>query len=245
MSSHQYHFSLLQIIEGVTLTLNQWLEKKEDNQLKVNDDIIAIRNVTLDKKIDPETRNRVKISVKFFAYTESCTLFTSALSYFMSALNITFIDTLTISPPPACAKGSIEEMKPMWSCAVSNVKQGKIKELGVSDLDTDQLKELYEWAEETKPSTNQINLDACCVIPPEMNEFASMKEIRLLTHNDPRDILPNDKLSKLLTDVNIPNANEWKCLWVLRFSANQIANGVTDAKGYILFLTKVANLPTN
>ena len=218
--------------------MNQWFEAKKDYELQINQDVVAIRNVTLEKKIHSEIRDRVKISVKFFAYTESCTLFTSALSYLMSALNISFIDTLTISPPPTRAKGSIEEMKPMWSCAVSNVMQGKIKELGVSDLDTEQLKELYEWAEETKPSTNQINLDACCVIPPEMNEFASMKEIRLLTHNDPRDILPNDKLSKTLSDLNIADAKEWKCLWLLRYSANQIANGVIDAKGYMLFLTK-------
>lgn len=232
-------------MEGLTLTLSRWCEGKEANELKINQDVVAIRNATLEKKIDPETRDRVKISVKFFAYTESCALFTSALSYFMSALNVTFIDTLTISPPPTRAKGSIEEMKPMWSCAVSNVMQGKIKELGVSDLDTEQLKELYEWAEETKPSTNQINLDACCVIPPEMKEFASLKEIRLLTHNDPRDILPSDKFSKMLSDLNIPDAKKWKCLWLLRYSANQIANGVIDARGYMLFLTKVDDVSNN
>ena len=228
-------------MEGIRETLDEWAKEKEKNQINVNEDVMAIQNMSLAKKINPETRDRVKVLVKFFAYNESCTLFTSALSYFMSALNITFIDSLTISPPPTCAKGSIEGMKAIWSCAVSNVRQNKIKELGVSDLNFEQLKDLYEWAEETKPTTNQINQDACCVIPPEMNEFATMNEIRLLTHNDPRDILPSDKLSKMLSDANIHHADKWRCLWVLRYSANQIANGVIDAKGYMVFLTRMTD----
>lgn len=104
----------------------------------------------------------------------------------MSVLQVTDLDSLTLSPPPDRKDGTIEGLKAVWSCAVANVLNGSIKDLGVSDLDTNQLKELYEWTETVKPSTNQVNLEACCVIPPEMNEFAQSKDIRLLTHNDPR-----------------------------------------------------------
>lgn len=37
-----------------------------------------------------------------------------------------------------------------------------------------------------KPNTNQVNLDSCCVMPPEMTAFARDNDIQLLTHNDPK-----------------------------------------------------------
>ena len=38
---------------------------------------------------------------------------------------------------------------------------------------------------QVKPSINQVNLDSCCVMPPELVEFAKECDIQLLTHSDP------------------------------------------------------------
>ena len=37
-----------------------------------------------------------------------------------------------------------------------------------------------------KPEIVQINLEVCCVVPPELASFARANDIQLLTHNDPK-----------------------------------------------------------
>lgn len=185
--------------------------------------------------MDQVTRSDLKVAVKIFTYTESCVVFTDAINLLMSSLGTDYIDSLTLALPPS-RKKSIDDMKSIWTCAVSNVINGSIHDLGVSDLDADQLQELYAWAEDVTPTTNQINLDACCVIPPELNEFAKQKNIRLLTHNDPRDILPKDKLTPILESSGLPDASQYSVLWIGRYSVFITANGVIDSKGYIIAL---------
>lgn len=40
--------------------------------------------------------------------------------------------------------------------------------------------------EQVKPSSNQVNLASCCVMPPDLTAFAKEFDIQLLTHNDPK-----------------------------------------------------------
>jgi len=225
-----------QLLEGLKLTVEEW--KGIGSDILQEDGKGTIESTTLKYSIDPETRSGLKVSVKIFTYTESCSVFTDALQTVMKSLGVDFIDSLTISLPPSRTKGSIEEMKSIWKCAVKNVANGRIKDLGVSDLNADQLKELYAWADDIKPSTNQVNLDACCVIPPELNDFAKDKQIRLLTHNDPRDILPKDHLTSILRDANLPDPETWSPLWAGRYSVLVTGNGVIEAKGYIVSLVR-------
>lgn len=39
-----------------------------------------------------------------------------------------------------------------------------------------------------KPSSNQVNLASCCVMPPDLTAFAKEFDIQLLTHNDPKGV---------------------------------------------------------
>lgn len=39
---------------------------------------------------------------------------------------------------------------------------------------------------QVKPSSNQVNLASCCVMPPDLTAFAKEFNIQLLTHNDPK-----------------------------------------------------------
>lgn len=251
--------------------LEQWKCCPEENQevLEAPKGTLIIRNKRQIKNNTPSSHETsssfgsTKVSVKFFTYTERCSIFTDAMNLLMNGLEVDHIDSLTLSPPPydlrtgLSSSGSIEEMKAIWSCAVKNVKSGKIKELGVSDLDTKQLKDLYNWStgvstsdggdnssgtdgdrQIVKPSMNQVNLDVCCTIPPDMKDFATTHDIRLLTHNDPRDFVPSDRLLSLLTDVKFPDETEWHHLWAIRYTIVMTGNGVIQNKGYLLALIR-------
>jgi len=39
-----------------------------------------------------------------------------------------------------------------------------------------------------------VNLASCCVVPPDLQEFAAEKDIKIQTHNDPGIILPEKSL---------------------------------------------------
>ena len=227
------HVCVFQVVAGLELTLQAWNQNQEECSETLENGCLVIRNLPLVKKLDPGARPGLKVVVKIFTYSESCAVFTNAINFLMSSLGTDYIDSLTLALPPS-RKKSIEEMKSIWTCAVTNVISGKIRDLGVSDLDAGQLEELYAWAEEVKPTTNQINLETCCVIPPELNDLANLKNIRLLTHNDPRDILPTDRLTPLLTAAAVPHAADYRCLWIGRYSVLVTANGVIESKGFVV-----------
>lgn len=81
------------------------------------------------------------------------------------------------------SKNSIDELKKLWNVLESYADEKRICQLGIADLDTESLVELHTSCR-IKPTISQINLSACCVVPPSMQEFCSKNEIQLLTHSD-------------------------------------------------------------
>lgn len=79
---------------------------------------------------------------------------------------------------------ALNELKSLWNVLEDYAQQKKICHLGIADLDTDSFQELYECSK-VKPTIAQINLKACCVVPPSLQEFCTQNEIQLLTHSDP------------------------------------------------------------
>lgn len=49
---------------------------------------------------------------------------------------------------------------------------------------------------QVKPSSNQVNLASCCVMPPDLTAFAKQFDIQLLTHNDPKGKACLNKLTE-------------------------------------------------
>lgn len=45
---------------------------------------------------------------------------------------------------------------------------------------------MFGFLDQVKPSSNQVNLASCCVMPPDLTAFAKEFDIQLLTHNDPK-----------------------------------------------------------
>lgn len=85
---------------------------------------------------------------------------------------------------------AIDELKKLWQVLESYADDKRISQLGIADLDTDTLIELYTSCR-IKPTISQINLSACCVVPPSMQEFCAKNEIQLLTHSDSEGNLEN------------------------------------------------------
>lgn len=108
---------------------------------------------------------------------------------------------------------TLEHLQPAWEQLEALVRSQKIAAIGTSDLDKDLLEQLYNWAQvclklrgggahrcplstsvhkscatlncsQVKPSSNQVNLASCCVMPPDLTAFAKEFDIQLLTHND-------------------------------------------------------------
>lgn len=82
---------------------------------------------------------------------------------------------------------ALNDLKQLWEILETYANDGKITQLGVADLDTDTLTQLYKTCE-IKPTIAQINLSACCVVPPSLQSFCATHEIQLLTHSDPEGI---------------------------------------------------------
>lgn len=70
----------------------------------------------------------------------------------------------------------------------------------------------YPFLYQVKPSSNQVNLASCCVMPPDLTAFAKEFDIQLLTHNDPKGetefcVLCDLDVNSLLTDYRCSNAS--------------------------------------
>lgn len=90
---------------------------------------------------------------------------------------------------------AVHELKELWQALETYADDKRICQLGIADLDTDTLIDLYQSCR-IKPTIAQINLSACCVVPPSMQEFCTKNEIQLLTHSDSegKKLLLNDNV---------------------------------------------------
>lgn len=233
-----------ELSECITSTVSGWLESadKDDLQYAINAQCI---NAKYMETVTEEERNELKLTVKLFVDCRTATAdtITDALSEVMTSLNVSFIETVILSVPED--QRSIESLDPLWSVLEQHVKEVRVYSLGVSDLNKDQLQELYEWTT-VKPCINQVNLTTCCVIPPELTEYAREHDIQLLTHNDPPVILSDTDFQQLMSGLltNPADSSLWMPSWVARYSALIKCRGVIKFKGYAVRATRdVRQLP--
>ena len=125
------------------------------------------------------------MNIKVFLFNNDKNELEHAIQFVKEELAIKSIDQLALSFTPDEQQTNLQLIKPLWS-VLENKSENELIEFGVSDLSTSELTDLFNGATSIKPFFNQINLDSCCTIPPEMSDFAKLNNIRLLTHNDPR-----------------------------------------------------------
>nr|XP_042904133.1 glutamate--cysteine ligase regulatory subunit isoform X2 [Parasteatoda tepidariorum] len=206
-----------EVCDSVSGAFQMWL-KSIYTSYNFDSDVVFCDN-NPDMKVEKSDRAELKISA-------------------METLGIQMIDSLILSLP-ALSNDEIFDLnniKPLWIELENLVAEGKIVTIGISDLDTKELTTLYEWTQ-VKPSVNQVNLESCCVMPTEMIAFAKENDIQLLTHNDPKVLLPNEMFKKIL-EPGVKNPDEWKRAWIVRYSVVVKFRGIIQNKGYLLSATK-------
>ncbi|XP_075254021.1 glutamate--cysteine ligase regulatory subunit-like [Convolutriloba macropyga] len=111
--------------------------------------------------------------------------------------------------------------------------------VGFSDLNAASLRDVYDNAH-NKPSIDQINSDVCCSPPEDLVALCKEKDIQLLTHNDPRDILSEDVMAEILSShlTHHKDLLGWQVAWVLRYSGLVKCRGIIHTKGYIVKLAR-------
>lgn len=128
-------------------------------------------------------RQSSRIIVKLLLYDEEQLAIEDAIDTVLKRLDTTYLDTLILALPSKGKELTRDRIRRVWSLAEQAIRY-RVKDLGMSDLDTDQLIDLHSFAN-IKPTSNQVNMELCCSIPEEMNEFAHEHNIKLLTHGDP------------------------------------------------------------
>ena len=78
----------------------------------------------------------------------------------------------------------INSLKKIWGVLEEYVKNEKISQIGLADVEEATFRNVYEWAT-VKPAIIQINLATCCVVPQTLQQFCKDNDVQLLTHSDP------------------------------------------------------------
>ena len=109
-----------------------------------------------------------------------------------------------------------------------------VDSLGLCDVETDVFKRIYYLVDQ-KPKNVQVNLKSCCVVPPELKQFAAAKNIKLYTHSDSPEILGDEFCNQVL---NFGSA-KFRPLWILKFRIFKELRGVLLDHRYMIALERV------
>ncbi|XP_074895079.1 glutamate--cysteine ligase regulatory subunit isoform X1 [Buteo buteo] len=230
-----------EVRDCIQKTLTEWSSKIGQD---LNQEILEVLECTVAQaieKINPEERDELKVSVsskiaKLFVIGSNSSSIRDAVDLACRALGVAQLDSVIIAPPPVedGTSLSLEYLQPYWQELENLVQNKKIVAIGTSDLDKTLLEQLYLWAQ-VKPSSNQVNLASCCVMPPDLTAFAKEFDIQLLTHNDPKELLCEASFQEVLQEsIQNTKAHEWIPLWLLRYSVIVKSRGIIKSKGYIM-----------
>lgn len=225
-----------EIIQSIDGTFRSVIDDTDKNELQYQTELTC-NNTKFIETLPEDERGDLKLTVKIFL----CSLLPTealkeATNRALKELNVTYIETVLLAFPEFEEEDelTLDLIKPYWMCLEELVDSEVILSLGIADLNTKLLEQLYNWAR-VKPCINQVNLESCCVMPKELTEYAKEKDIQLLTHNDPRDILPSKSLQELIASNTTEKDGEgWDPLWILRYSVLVKCRGIIKTKGYII-----------
>uniref|UniRef100_UPI00398F1E1F glutamate--cysteine ligase regulatory subunit isoform X1 n=1 Tax=Pristiophorus japonicus TaxID=55135 RepID=UPI00398F1E1F len=224
-------------------TLEKWCSQVNPELLKLQEPPATLEcTITQDvDSISPEEREEVKVSAKLFLSDPDSSGIKAAVEKACSALAVSQLDSVIIAPPPLAdgASLSLSHLQPYWEELETLVQSQSIVAIGTSDLDKVLLEQLYQWAQ-VKPSSNQVNLASCCVMPPELTAFAKEYDIQLLTHSDPKELIPMLSFQEaVIASIQDNSAYEWITKWVLRYSVIVKSRGIIKSKGYLVYAKRI------
>ncbi|KAM9475823.1 glutamate--cysteine ligase regulatory subunit isoform 2-T2 [Clarias gariepinus] len=221
-------------------TLSEWFATLPETP---EQDLPSTLDCTIPQYTEPiiaEEREELRVSVKLFLTESDSSSIKNAVDMACASLGMSQLDSVIIAPPPLPESEALTlvHLQPLWTELEQIVQSQKAASIGTSDLDKTQLEELYNWAQ-VKPSSNQVNLASCCVMPPDLTAFAKEFDIQLLTHNDSKELLSSagfqEAMQESCKDLHV---TDWRLEWVLRYSIIVKTRGIIKAKGYLLYARK-------
>nr|XP_022320362.1 glutamate--cysteine ligase regulatory subunit-like [Crassostrea virginica]XP_022320928.1 glutamate--cysteine ligase regulatory subunit-like [Crassostrea virginica] len=235
LKRHPNHGATAEIAECIDSAVKSFLESADKTALQYETSL----ECKCGKFIEPlptDERGDLKVTVKvFLCKLLPPTTIREGIEKVLTELNITFIETVLLALPEQDDEEdlSLSVIQPYWEMLEGMVEEEKVLTLGIADLNKERLEELYNWAK-IKPGINQVNLESCCVMPKDLTEYAKQNDIQLLSHNDARDILPNQKLTDIIkTNTTEKDSEFWEMLWVMRYSVLIKCRGIIKTKAYI------------
>ncbi|XP_076009637.1 glutamate--cysteine ligase regulatory subunit [Genypterus blacodes] len=224
----------------IQATLSDWVSTKQPPS---NEDLPDTLDCSIPQPTDaitPEEREELKVSAKLFLCESGESSIRDAVEMALQTLAVSQLDSVILAPPLLTDGDhqTLAHFQPAWEELEALVRNQQIAAIGTSDLDKDLLEQLYNWAQ-VKPSSNQVNLASCCVMPPDLTAFAKEFDIQLLTHNDPKELMSAATFQEVLQEgAQELNGAEWRLEWVLRYSIIVKSRGIINAKGYLVSARK-------
>uniref|UniRef100_UPI00398F58DD glutamate--cysteine ligase regulatory subunit-like isoform X2 n=1 Tax=Pristiophorus japonicus TaxID=55135 RepID=UPI00398F58DD len=225
-----------EVLDCLKAALVEWSSKFHPDQAEGLPEHLVCNLIQDTERIGPSEREDIKLTAKLFVCRFEASMVKEAVARACLELGVTQLDSVILAPLPL-SEGqhcTWQGLEPYWRELEISVRDGKVSSIGVSDLDLKELEALCQQAQ-VQPSSNQVNLNSCCVIPPDLAAFANKNNIKLLTHNDPIDILPVGSFQEALRDsLRDPHAHQWEPRWILRYSAIIKHRGIIKSKGYVV-----------
>uniref|UniRef100_A0A3B5AMH1 Glutamate--cysteine ligase regulatory subunit n=1 Tax=Stegastes partitus TaxID=144197 RepID=A0A3B5AMH1_9TELE len=225
----------------IQATLSDWFSTNKPSSKDLPDTLDCFFPEATDA-ITPEEREEVKVSVKLFLCESGQSSIRDAVEMACRTLAVSQLDSVIIAPPGPLEgdSQSLAHLQPAWEQLEALVRSQQIAAIGTSDLDKDLLEQLYNWAQ-VKPSSNQVNLASCCVMPPDLTAFAKEFDIQLLTHNDPKELMSAATFQEAMQEgAQGLSVADWRLEWVLRYSIIVKSRGIIKSKGYLVSARKAS-----
>ncbi|XP_067617910.1 glutamate--cysteine ligase regulatory subunit [Eurosta solidaginis] len=245
-----------EILEVLRLTL-QCAETAAQVELNDTDGRVLRATEELKQKITENERSDLGIGVKIFLNKSANIFIEQAISTLLQILEVEHVDNVVLAYHPKTHESSstttqnhnadwgehnpdkekntknaknVDQLKKLWSALEQLALKKQITQLGIADLDIEQLQQLNSAAN-VHPTIAQINLESCCVVPPALQDYCTKNDIQLLTHNDPEVLLPNEQF--ILPGYQVD--------WALRYQVHVRCRGVIAARGYIVGASRNEN----
>ncbi|KAH7730808.1 Protein E01A2.1 a [Aphelenchoides avenae] len=187
-------------------------------------------------------RDDLKITLKVFLESFTYSHIQDSVEAVLSQLKTENIEQLIVAfPQPESGDETnvdqewLQNVLRIWNELEQMVASEKVVTVGVADFQLSQLKALYEAAS-LKPVVDHFNIEACCVVPPELQAFAKEKDIQLLTHNDPYPFPLKDVFKSFchLSTSSPACAPAFEPTWASRYTVWVRRRSLMAAKGYIV-----------
>ncbi|CAL4107287.1 unnamed protein product, partial [Meganyctiphanes norvegica] len=150
-----------------------------------------------------------------------------------SDLSLKCIDSVILVPPDVSDYVDVDMVAPAWKALEEAVNEGQILSIGIADVGAKLLENLYNWAQ-VKPSSVQVNVSSCCVVPKELSAFAEQNDVQVLTHNDPPEIIDEEVVSTISSRLGVTDP---KVDWIVRHRIIQQCFALVHSKGWTVALS--------